>query len=194
MKKLIILCGAPGTGKTTIQNYLLKQYGIPRVLTHTTRAKRKGEKDGVDYYFETPVSFAQKHYFESVTYDGKQYGSSREGLERAWQKNATVSLVVDTAGAVEYVKRLRKQVNVWHIEVSDKETLKDRLLARGDDAQAVEQRINSYESQRDLQIPPEIQNNTQVIVNDCWEKTTQLIDQLIQKRQRKKIVFYLDRW
>ena len=182
MKKLIILCGASGTGKTTIQNYLLKQYGIPRVLTHTTRAKRKGEKDGVDYYFETPASFAQKHYFESVTYDGKQYGSSREGLERAWQKNSIVSLVVDTAGAVEYVKRLGKQVNVWHIEVSDKETLKDRLLARGDDVQAVEQRINSYESQRDLQIPPEIQNNTQVIVNDCWEKTTQLIDQLIQKR------------
>ena len=90
--------------------------------------------------------------------------------------------MVDTAGAVEYVKRLGKQVNVWHIEVSDKETLKDRLLARGDDAQAVEQRINSFESQRDLQIPAEIQNNTQVIVNDCWEKTTQLIDQLIQKR------------
>ena len=182
MKKLIILCGASGTGKTTIQNYLLKRYGIPRVLTHTTRAKRKGEKDGVDYYFETPASFAQKHYFESVTYDGKQYGSSREGLERAWQKNSIVSLVVVTAGAVEYVKRLGKQVNVWHIEVSDKEALKERLLARGDDAQAVEQRINSFESQRDLQIPNEIQANTQVIVNDCWEKTTQLIDQLIQKR------------
>ena len=67
-------------------------------------------------------------------------------------------------------------------EVSDKETLKERLLARGDDVHAVEQRINSYESQRDLQIPSEIQNNTQVIVNDCWKKTTQLIDQLIQKR------------
>ena len=182
MKKLIILCGASGTGKTTIQNYLLKQYGIPRVLTHTTRAKRKEEKDGVDYYFETPASFAQKHYFESVTYDGKQYGSSREGLERAWQKNAIVSLVVDTAGAVEYVKRLGKQVNVWHIEVSDKEALKERLLARGDDAQAVKQRINSFESQRDLPIPAEIQNHPQVIVNDCLAKTTQLIDQLIKKR------------
>lgn len=182
MKKLIILCGASGTGKTTIQNYLLKQYGIPRVLTHTTRAKRTGERDGVDYYFETPISFAEKHYFESVTYDGKQYGSSREGLDRAWQKNSVVSLVVDTAGAVEYVKRLGKQVDIWHIEVSDKQTLKDRLLARGDDAQAVEQRINSFESQRDLQIPIELQDNTQVIVNDCWEKTTQLIDRLLQKR------------
>ena len=182
MKKLIILCGASGTGKTTIQNYLLKQYGIPRVLTHTTRAMRKGEKDGVDYYFETPVTFAEKHYFESVTYDGKQYGSSREGLERAWQRNAVVSLVVDTAGAIEYVKRLGSQVDVWHIEVSDKEMLKERLLARGDNVQDVEQRINSFESQRDLQIPPEIQDNTQVIVNDCWEKTIQIIDQLIQKR------------
>lgn len=182
MKKLIILCGASGTGKTTIQNYLFEQYEIPRVLTHTTRAKRRGERDGVDYYFETPISFAEKHYFESVTYDGKQYGSSREGLDRAWQKNSVVSLVVDTAGAVEYVKRLGKQVDIWHIEVSDKQTLKDRLLARGDDAQVVEQRINSFESQRDLQIPVELQDNTQVIVNDCWEKTTQLIDRLLQKR------------
>ena len=92
MKKLIILCGASGTGKTTIQNYLLKQYGIPRVLTHTTRAKRKGEKDGVDYYFETPVSFAPKHYFESVTYDGKASTALRakglNGLGRKIQPSA----------------------------------------------------------------------------------------------------------
>lgn len=181
MEKLIILCGPSGTGKTTIQNYLLEQYNIPKVLTHTTRAKRKGEKDGVDYYFETSESFAKNHYFESVNYDGKQYGSSREGLEKAWEKNPIVSLVVDTLGAIQYVKRLGKKVTVWHIEVTDPQILKQRLIKRGDAPKLVEQRMSSTESQRDFEIPAEIQNNTVVVRNDDWEQTKKIIDQLIKK-------------
>lgn len=180
MKKLIILCGPSGTGKTTIQEYLVKHYNVPRVLTHTTRAMRSGERNGIDYYFETPESFAQNHYFESVRYDGKQYGSSREALIKAWDKSSLVSLVVDTAGAVQYVKKLGNQVDVWHVEVSDPQVLKARLIKRGDDPAFIDQRINSFESQRDFEIPPEINHNTHVLVNDNWKTTVKTIQQLIQ--------------
>lgn len=60
MKRLIVICGAPGSGKTTIQNYLLEKYEFPRVITHTTRPRRIGEKDKVDYYFESKKEFFLK--------------------------------------------------------------------------------------------------------------------------------------
>lgn len=180
MKKLIILCGPSGTGKTTIQEYLMKHYNIPKVLTHTTREMRPGEREGVDYYFETPASFSKKHYFESVQYDGKQYGSSREALMKAWDESSLASLVVDTAGAIQYVKSLGNQVDVWHIEVSNPQALKARLIKRGDDPLLINQRINSFESQRDFAVPVEICHNTHIVVNDNWETTVKTIQHLIQ--------------
>lgn len=80
--KLIVITGATGTGKTTVSAYLRDNYRIHRVMTHTTRPARKGEKNGVDYYFETPASFATKHFIEKVTYAGYEYGSSHESLEK----------------------------------------------------------------------------------------------------------------
>ena len=85
--KLIVITGATGTGKTTVSGYLRDNYRIHRVMTHTTRPARTGEKNGVDYYFETPASFATKHFIEKVTYAGYEYGSSHESLEKNWTKH-----------------------------------------------------------------------------------------------------------
>ncbi|WP_290033088.1 guanylate kinase [Ligilactobacillus cholophilus] len=185
MKHLIILCGASGTGKTTIQQYLKDKYQMPRVITHTTRKKRDNEIDGVDYYFETDKSFDQKHYFESVNYDGKKYGSSQEALQEAWKKSDFATLVVDTPGAISYVKALGNQVTVFHIQVSDLKELKKRLIKRGDNAELVKQRLASKESQRDLNVPIEIKQNTIIIHNDDWNLTKKKIDQAVQKIQQK---------
>ena len=46
-KKIIVITGASGTGKTTISKYLQDTYHIPSVITHTTRLPRVGEKDGI---------------------------------------------------------------------------------------------------------------------------------------------------
>lgn len=62
-KKIILIAGPSGAGKTTISEYLTDRYQIPRVITHTTRPKRSGES-GSAYYFEDDDSFAQLHFFE----------------------------------------------------------------------------------------------------------------------------------
>ena len=98
-KKIILIAGPSGAGKTTISEYLTDRYQIPRVITHTTRPKRPGES-GSAYYFEDDDSFAQLHFFEHVKYGDYQYGSSKEGLERAWAKNDLVSLIVDIKGVL----------------------------------------------------------------------------------------------
>lgn len=106
MRKIILIAGPSGAGKTTISEYLTTRYGIPRVVTHTTRPARVGETPGVSYYFETPESMSRLHLFEKVTYGGSRYGSSREGLDRAWEKSDLVSLIVDIAGARSYLGAL----------------------------------------------------------------------------------------
>ena len=51
--KVIILCAPSGSGKTTLAKYLLsiKELDLKFSVSATTRKKRDGEKDGLDYNF-----------------------------------------------------------------------------------------------------------------------------------------------
>lgn len=179
-QKIIVITGATGTGKTTVQRYLEKTYQIPAVITHTTRPQRQGERNGVDYYFESPQSFDQNHYLERVTYAGYQYGSSREGLERAWTVAPIASIVLDTAGAVTYHEALGDQAAVMFLTVHDNAALRHRLLARGDREEMVTQRLASPEYSRDLTLPVELRGCATIIVNDDWVLAQNRVDSFIK--------------
>lgn len=189
MDKVIVIAGPTGSGKTTIADYLYQKYGVIKVITHTTRPKRRNEQSGIDYYFETDETFDDNHYLEQVQYSYYRYGSSYEGLRRAWSKNPIASIVLDTAGAVTYLKELGAQVEILFLRVNEEKTLKDRLLKRGDSLEAIQKRIDSPEYRRDMQLPEELQGRATVINNDDWEHTKQKIDQFYQrvKEATKKI-------
>ncbi|KLI76822.1 MULTISPECIES: guanylate kinase [Lacticaseibacillus] len=178
--KLIVITGATGTGKTTVSAYLRDNYRIHRVMTHTTRPARKGEKNGVDYYFETPASFATKHFIEKVTYAGYEYGSSHESLEKNWAKHPFLSIVLDTKGAITYVQELPKEVVVLFLTIDDPTVLKDRLLGRGDDPAMVAARLKSPEYKRDLTLPAELKPFATVIKNDSWDEAREQVDRFMK--------------
>lgn len=174
--KLIVITGATGTGKTTVSSYLQQHYEVPRVMTHTTRPQRPGEIDGVDYYFETPASFATNHYIEHVTYAGYEYGSSYESLNQAWAQADFVSIVLDTKGALTYAKALGDQIAVLFLTIEDPSILKQRLLDRGDPQEMIVKRLASAEYKRDLQLPAKLANVATVIKNDDWPQACRQID------------------
>lgn len=178
-KKIIVITGASGTGKTTISHYLKENYQIPNVITHTTRMPRDGEKNGVDYYFETDKSFSENHYLEKVEYSGHKYGSSEEGLESMWNKVDVASIVVDTAGAIAYKKKYGKQAIVIFLEL-DLPSLSERLKKRGDNPDRIIQRINSEEFHRDLKIPQELQGKAYEIINKDMNITKNKVDKLMK--------------
>ncbi|KRL10782.1 guanylate kinase [Schleiferilactobacillus perolens] len=179
--ELWIITGAAGTGKNTVSEYLHTQYGIPRVLTHTTRPPRPGEADGVSYYFETPESFATKHLIEQVTYDGHQYGSSREALQKAWERHRIVSLVLDTEGAKSYIRTFGDHIFLLFITVRHPASLRERMIDRGDQPVAVEARLHSPEYQRDLKLPDELSQVAHIIHNDTWVEAKKEIDTLLKQ-------------
>lgn len=48
---IIVLLGASGSGKSTIENELATHYGFEKIVSYTTRSPREGEENGKDYYF-----------------------------------------------------------------------------------------------------------------------------------------------
>lgn len=186
-KRVIVITGASGAGKTTIANYLTEKYDLPKVVTHTTRKPRGSERDGIDYYFETKESFDKNHYIERVDFSGKEYGSSYEGLERAFKQaehtkyQNVIVLVVDTVGAISYKEELGNTANIWFVTTSDFEEFKDRLIARGDDEEAVATRTASAEFERDMVLPKELKDVATILYNDAWVETTKTVDELFSK-------------
>ena len=183
-KKIIVITGASGTGKTTISQYLKEKYNIPAVITHTTRLPRSGEVDGVDYHFETDETFAQNHYLEQVEYSGHHYGSSEESLNAMWQTVDVASIVVDTAGAISYERKYGKTAIIIFLE-ADLDTVAQRLQSRGDDPTRLKKRIASDEFKRDLTIPDELKGKSYEIINKDIKITKKMVDNVINNANIK---------
>ena len=181
MNKIIVIIGPTGAGKTTTAEYLKNKFQVEQIITHTTRPKRKNEKEGIDYYFETKDSFPKNHFLEQVTYSNYQYGSSKEGIERAYQKSPIVSIVLDTKGAETYVKELGNEVQVLYLKVKDEATIKQRLLKRGDSLSSIESRLKTPEYKRDLVLPEALKPYTVIINNDDWTETQNKLNDFYEK-------------
>lgn len=185
--KLIVITGATGTGKTTVSDYLKEKYKIVPVITHTTRPPRFNEKNGEDYYFENDQSFEDNHYLERVKYSNYQYGSSYEGLRKAWKVNPIASIVLDTQGAITYAQKLSDEVDIWFLQVSDERVLRERLIHRGDKIEAIDRRMQSPEYRRDLVVPDELIQTAHVIPSETWLETKQQVDFLVEKLQEQLV-------
>lgn len=184
MKKIIIIAGPSGAGKTTISNYLQGKYNIPRVLTHTTRPPRAGEQNGKEYYFETDSSFSKLHLFEKVEYGHYQYGSSQESLQKAWSQHDLVSIILETQGVNSYFHKLPiDNICFIYITISDHSKLMQRLIGRGDAPIEITKRINSSEFKRDLQLHGVLKKYAHIVVNDNWQDTKGTIAKLIDQIQ-----------
>lgn len=177
---LFIICGAPGSGKTTVQAYLTENLGFTKVVTHTTRPKRYGEQDGKDYYFETQDTFFDNHYLEYVTYDDNYYGSSFEGLKRALKRDKRAVIVLDTKGVLTYLAKLPAELlTVIFLEVPSTAVQVERLHARGDQKAKVEQRLASKEAKRDAELPAALRAKAHVLQNAELQQTYAKLEQLV---------------
>lgn len=85
--KILALFGESGTGKDTIQKWIVSN--IPNtkgIISCTTRPKRDYEVEGVDYYFLTPDVFGEKvldgSMLEATSFNDWFYGTTLEELDK----------------------------------------------------------------------------------------------------------------
>ncbi len=173
--KLFVISAPSGTGKTSLVNALLRdwhnEHQLKKVVTYTTRAPRKGEAEGSDYYFISREDFEKKQnegfFLESGEFCGNYYGSPAYVLDPAYRKENSYLLVIDRVGGLK-IKEVGGVVLIWIMPPSLQE-LKARLEKRGkDSAEIIEQRIKK--AQEELECEERDNIYSYHLVNDDFKK------------------------
>lgn len=86
MIKILALCGESGSGKDTMMKKVLElRPDLHEIISCTTRPKREGEWEGVNYYYYTPEQFLSKTLddgmLEYTEFNGWFYGTSRQSID-----------------------------------------------------------------------------------------------------------------
>ncbi|WNC72668.1 guanylate kinase [Thalassotalea psychrophila] len=140
---LFILSAPSGAGKSSLIKGLLEQNN-PRPLqvsvSHTTRAPRPGEVDGVHYHFVSVEQFkkliADGAFYEWAEVFGNYYGTSETAIDHQLQQGIDVFLDIDWQGA-QQVRLKKPQVTTIFICPPSREELEQRLRNRGQDSEEI---------------------------------------------------------
>lgn len=135
---IYVVSGPSGCGKSTlIRRVLAKLEGVRFSVSHTTRAKRKLEVEGRDYYFvgkDRFLGMVKKNMFvECAFVHGAWYGTSRRELTRG--EGQDVILDIDIQGAAQVRKKIRDAVFIFILPPSFRE-LRKRIERRALDRAA----------------------------------------------------------
>jgi guanylate kinase len=149
---VIVLSGPSGVGKdATIAR--IKETGVKfhYVVTATTREKRPGEVDGIDYYFLDRREFQKKiklgDFLEYAEVYGNFYGVPKQEVGSALQRGQDVIIKVDVQGATTLKTKIPDAVFIFLLTPS-LEDLLERLKARNADSEvAVNTRICKAEEE-----------------------------------------------
>ena len=138
---LYVISAASGAGKTTLVSAVLQRLpDIEVSVSHTTRAPRAGEVDGVNYHFVDETAFVKMveegEFFESATVFGNMYGTSRQHIQEQLLKGKDVILEIDWQGARQ-IRQLMTDCKSIYIAPPSVSALRERLKSRGQDDEVV---------------------------------------------------------
>jgi guanylate kinase len=138
---LYIISAPSGAGKTSLVKALTElDAGITVSVSHTTREKRPGEVDGVDYHFIDKPAFenmiSESAFLESAEVFDHYYGTARSSIETQLADGQDVILEIDWQGA-QQVRRLMPGNKSIFILPPSREALRERLTQRGQDNEAI---------------------------------------------------------
>lgn len=140
---MFVIEAPSGTGKTTVIKQLLAQdKELKFSVSVTTRARREGEVDGVDYHYVTDAEYdkllAEDAFYETVNSQyGGRYGTLRSEVDNFLNVGQDVIFDMDWIG-LHQVKEKAPQdvVSIYMLPPSIKE-LRRRLEGRGTDSQEI---------------------------------------------------------
>lgn len=138
---LYTISAPSGAGKTSLVASLLASCDNLKVsVSHTTRPKRKGEQDGVNYHFVDEAAFQsllqQNAFLEYAKVFNHYYGTSAEWVQGQLESGNDVILEIDWQGATQIRRLVPDCVGIFILPPS-LETLAKRLTGRGQDAPEV---------------------------------------------------------
>jgi guanylate kinase len=190
---LIIISGPSGVGKDTIIDALRQNERETSrdgdrhyVVTVTTRARRAGEVDGVDYHFVSRDEFLRirdaRGFLEANEVHGNWYGSPRDQVRNALAAGRDAILKIDVQGA-QVVKEQVSQALLIFVVPPSLETLFHRLRSRATET-ADELELRQRNAALELARQDDYDH---VVVNETGqvERTAQAIDEIIAQEHAR---------
>ena len=150
--KLFVVSAPSGAGKTTLVRQVLKRFEtLSYSVSHTTRAPRGNEKDGVDYFFVSVAEFKEKiakgGWLEWAKVHDNYYGTSKSFVDGCLQRGKSLLLDIDVQGAEQIMASGLNPVSIFIMPPSF-EILSERLQNRGTDSLAViEKRLENAKAE-----------------------------------------------
>lgn len=145
-KKLFVISGSSGVGKgTVIKGFLERNPDFSLSISYTTRAKREGEIDGVNYFFTSREEFENSiengEFLEWAEFSGNLYGTKKEFVFKRLQENSHLILEIDTQGALQVKEKMPESVLIF-IAPPSYQDLEFRLRNRKTESEeAIEKRL-----------------------------------------------------
>jgi guanylate kinase len=139
---MLVLSSPSGAGKTTLSRQLLENDSqIQLSVSFTTREKRPGERDGVDYKFIDSASFRgmieRGEFLEHARVFDHYYGTPGAPVEAALNAGRDMLFDIDWQGTQQLKEKGREDLVTVFILPPSTRDLEKRLITRAQDAPEV---------------------------------------------------------
>ncbi len=167
---LFIVTAPSGAGKTSLVKALVESTDALCVsISHTTRAPREAEVDGVNYNFVSQEQFfamrEAQEFFESAEVYGNFYGTSKTWVNEQLEAGTDVILEIDWQGARQVREQHPEACSIFILPPS-LSALTERLTGRGqDDADTIARRM-----QQAVDEISHVEEADYIVVNDDFDK------------------------
>ncbi len=186
---MFIIEAPSGTGKSTVIKELLKRdANLKFSVSVTTRAKREGEQEGVDYYYITDeqydVYLAQDAFYEYVDSQyGSRYGTLRSEVDSFINVGQDVVFDMDWIGARQMRSKAPDEVVTIYLLPPSVREVRRRLVNRGTDSEeVVEKRMNLI-----VEKIKHWHEFDYVIINENVEDTIYKVQKIISCERMKRV-------
>lgn len=182
--KLFVISGSSGVGKGTLLKILLENnHDINLSISATTRHPRRGEVDGVNYFFTDEEDFLKavndNEFLEYANFNGNYYGTKEAYVRKTLNKGEDLILEIETKGALQIKEKLPDAVLIFILPPSIEE-LEKRLRGRNtEDETAIKNRLS--EAFREIECSKEYDY---CIVNDNLEKAASELQKIVDNERK----------
>ena len=147
---LVILSSPSGVGKTTLTKKIQQKYSSFKLsVSHTTRAARSNEIDGVDYYFVSQEKFKklikENKFYEHAKIFDNYYGTLKTNVDENIKKN-DILFDIDWQGTKQLSEHTNLNLLKIYLITDSKKELKKRLIKRNQNStEEVEYRFKAFD-------------------------------------------------